>query len=165
MTLRQAVMAILMLLVAWVLAIPQVYAAESAQQTLDEYIDTQCSRHCVTPNKLIEAVALASFANELDPSLLLAVIRVESAFNTRASNLGNVGLTQTLLRYHRPKYRGRNVYDVHANVEVGSSILRDCLKSRRQNLDKALRCYNGNADPKYPTKVRAAMREIRRLAL
>lgn len=156
----KAIRAILIMLAMWVTMITQSYAGD---RTLGEYIQTKCSKHCVTPERLAEGLLLSAMTNDLDPSLLLAVVRVESAFNTRASNQGNVGLTQTLLRYHKPKYRGRNVYDVHANLEVGGSVLRDCLKRRKHNLDKALRCYNGNADPRYPYKVRTALREIRAL--
>lgn len=81
-------------------------------------------------------------------SLLTAVISKESSFKTKVVSPNKaVGLTQVVPRWHQDKIKGRNLFDINTNVEVGATILRDCLDKAKGNEVNALRCYSG-----YPGK-------------
>lgn len=122
--------------------------------------------------------------NELDPMLVLAVIRCESAFNNYAvSHVGAMGLMQVMPDtgvYLADKAgfrlgRHSNLFDSELNVELGTSYLADLIQ-RFGTVEKALVAYNAGpglakrilARPGarerfmagYPAKV---MREFRRL--
>jgi len=105
----------------------------------------------------------------LDPLLLLAVIAIESRYNPYAeSSVGAQGLMQVMTRVHQDKFDklgdGAHALDPIANIRVGSTILKDCIK-RRGSVDAGLACYVGATGPSdggYGAKVQA---ERRRLAL
>lgn len=130
--------------------------------TLYDYIKVNCLKKCVDSEELWREINLASDQMRLDPKLLLAVVRVESAFVISARNKSNVGLSQVNLRYHKPKFKG-NYFDVGENIRVGASILNDCLKKHKQNVRKSLTCYNGGGTQGYDKKVLVAYKEISRL--
>ena len=93
--------------------------------------------------------------HKIDPLILLAVMKKESTFNRRARSSHNAqGLMQVMPRWHKDKIRGRDLYSVPVNIEVGSKILSDCLDKGKGNLNKALRCYTGGHNPKYYADVR-----------
>ena len=85
---------------------------------------------------------------KISKSLLTAVISKESSFKTKVVSPSKaVGLTQVVPKWHQDKIRGRNLFDINTNVEVGATILRDCLVKSKGNEVNALRCYSG-----YPGK-------------
>jgi hypothetical protein len=105
---------------------------------------------------------------KLDPLLLLAVIAVESRYNPFAeSSVGAQGLMQVMTSVHQAKfdaYGNKGPLDPVANIRVGASILRDCIK-RRGSVAGGLACYVGSSGPNdggYGDKVQA---ERRRLAV
>lgn len=106
--------------------------------------------------------------HNVKPTLLLGIIATESSFKQHAvSSHGAVGLTQVLPKWHQDKIQGRDLYDLHVNLEVGSRILGDCFKSRRNQVS-ALACYNGatteDSVTRYVTKVTTKKQEILKLA-
>jgi soluble lytic murein transglycosylase-like protein len=83
----------------------------------------------------------------LDPMLILAVISVESRFNPIAeSPMGAKGLMQIIPKFHTDKFNelgGVNAaFEPGANIWVGASILRDCLR-RAGDIAAALQLYVG----------------------
>jgi len=100
--------------------------------------------------------------HKIDPLLLLAIIRSESTFNSNAgSSEGARGLMQVLPRWHRDKIRGRNINDVKVNIEVGTTIINDCLNKYNDNVNRALGCYLGGRSAKYVAKSSATHRELK----
>jgi soluble lytic murein transglycosylase-like protein len=82
-------------------------------------------------------------ARQLDPTLILAVMAVESSFNPFAqSPVGAQGLMQVLTRVHDDKYEafGGNhaAFDPVSNLRVGVQVLKDCI-ARAGSLHDGLR--------------------------
>jgi soluble lytic murein transglycosylase len=122
--------------------------------------------------------------NNVDPLLVVAVIRCESSFNNYAvSHVGAMGLMQVMPdtgKYLADKAgfrlgRSSNLFDAETNVELGTAYLADLIQ-RFGTVEKALVAYNAGpglakrilAKPEsrkkfmagYPTKV---VKEFRKL--
>lgn len=93
-----------------------------------------------------EAFALSE-TTQIDATVILAVMAVESRFNPFAqSSVGAQGLMQVLTRVHTDKYEpygGRMAaFDPITNLRVGVQVLQDCIK-RAGSLEGGLRLYVG----------------------
>lgn len=105
---------------------------------------------------------------KIKPTLAIGLIASESGFRKNAiSSEGAVGYTQVLPKYHQDKIRGRNIYDMSVNIEVGMKILGDCTRAKK-NLNAALGCYSGSTTQdkaaKYANFVRHNETKITHLA-
>ncbi|MBA4176199.1 MAG: lytic transglycosylase [Leptothrix sp. (in: Bacteria)] len=85
----------------------------------------------------------------LDPTLILAIMAIESSFNPFAqSPVGAQGLMQVLTRVHDDKYEafgGRHAaFDPITNLRVGVQVLKECIQ-RAGSLEEGLRYYVGAA--------------------
>jgi len=109
-----------------------------------------------------EAWSLGQRVN-LEPTLILAIIAIESSFNPFAqSPVGAQGLMQVLTRVHDDKYEafGGNLaaFDPLTNLRVGVQVLKDCI-AKAGSLEGGLRYYVGaanlNDDGGYAFKVLA----------
>jgi soluble lytic murein transglycosylase-like protein len=102
-------------------------------------IDEAESRH------LIDKVLAYSAMYSVDPILVVGIIATESGFDREAlSHTGAIGYMQVHPRWHKDKYKGRDIWATETNVETGILILKDCLKRHGvANYDAALACYNG----------------------
>lgn len=102
---------------------------------------------------IVSNVYAESYSNNLNPQLVLAVIKQESNFNKFArSRAGAKGLMQVMPKWHRDKLKGRNPYSEKVSIEVGSIIFRDCLDKFSNNKKRAFSCYSGGAK-NYMSKV------------
>jgi hypothetical protein len=108
----------------------------------------------------------------LDPTLILAVIAVESSFNPFAqSSMGAQGLMQVMTRIHDGKYErfggARAAFDPVSNLRVGVQVLKECI-ARAGSLEGGLKHYVGAAhfadDGGYAGKVLAEQANLRRIA-
>ncbi len=95
-----------------------------------------------------EAWALGQRA-KLDPTLILAVMAIESRFNPFAqSPVGAQGLMQVMTHVHDDKYEsfGGNhaAFDPISNLRVGVQVLKECI-ARAGSLHDGLRFYVGAA--------------------
>ena len=97
----------------------------------------------------------------LDPTLILAIMAVESSFNPFAqSAVGAQGLMQVMTRVHDDKYEAfggtRAAFDPISNLRVGALVLKDCI-ARAGSVQQGLRHYVGAAlqenDGGYATRV------------
>lgn len=93
-----------------------------------------------------EAWALGDRAR-LDPTLILAVVAVESSFNPLAqSSVGAQGLMQVMTRVHDDKYEAfggeRAALDPLTNLRVGVQVLKECIQ-RAGSIHLGLRSYVG----------------------
>ena len=108
----------------------------------------------------------------LDPTLILAVMAIESRFNPYAqSPVGAQGLMQVLTRVHTDKYDDYGgamaAFDPLSNLRVGVKVLQDCIK-QAGSVEGGLRLYVGAVTTDgsgYITKVMAEHLRIRSVAL
>jgi Transglycosylase SLT domain len=96
-----------------------------------------------------EAWAIGHLA-KLDPTLILAIMAVESSFNPFAqSSVGAQGLMQVMTKLHDDKYErfGGNhaAFDPVTNLRVGVQVLKECI-ARAGSLEAGLRFYVGAAN-------------------
>ena len=108
----------------------------------------------------------------LDPTLILAIMAVESSFNPFAqSSVGAQGLMQVMTKVHDDKYEafgGKHAaFDPVSNLRVGVQVLKECI-SRAGSLEAGLRYYVGAAnledDGGYAGKVLAEQNNLRLVA-
>ena len=108
----------------------------------------------------------------LDPTLILAIMAIESSFNPFAqSPVGAQGLMQVMTRVHDDKYEAyggvRAAFDPVANLRVGVQVLKECI-ARAGSLEAGLRYYVGAAisgeDGGYVGKVLAEQLHLRQVA-
>jgi hypothetical protein len=83
----------------------------------------------------------------LDPTLILAIMAVESRFNPFAqSAVGAQGLMQVMTKVHNDKYEafGGNhaAFDPVTNLRVGVQVLKECI-ARAGSLEAGLKFYVG----------------------
>jgi len=95
-----------------------------------------------------EAWAIGQRAG-LDPTLILAIVAIESRFNPFAqSPVGAQGLMQVMTRVHDDKYEsfGGNhaAFDPISNLRVGVQVLKECI-ARAGSVQEGLRFYVGAA--------------------
>ncbi len=95
-----------------------------------------------------EAWAIGQRAS-LDPTLILAVIAIESSFNPFAqSPVGAQGLMQVMTRVHDDKYGPfggtHAAFDPITNLRVGVQVLKECI-ARAGSVAEGLRHYVGAA--------------------
>lgn len=121
----------------------------------------------VTTDKDIVSIVETAFEHgikhNIDPLLILSLISVESTFNKKARNKSTAsGLMQVVPKWHRDKIKGRNIYTISVNLEVGSNILKNCLEKNSQKLNAAMECYSGGAGKPYLKKVSQTYKSLRR---
>ncbi len=111
----------------------------------------QSHKYRIAPEPLsalvVEAYELGQRA-KLDPTLILAVIAIESGFNPFAqSPMGAQGLMQVMTQVHSDKYDlfgGKlAAFDPLANLRVGVKVLQDCIERAGGSLEGGLRLYVG----------------------
>jgi soluble lytic murein transglycosylase-like protein len=104
--------------------------------------------------KIVKWVYAYSVQYEIDPNLIFRLIKVESTFNRKArSKADGQGLMQVVPKWHREKLKGKNLYTVKDNIEVGTKILRQ-YKDQYPSINRALRAYNGSHRSNvYPRKI------------
>jgi hypothetical protein len=132
-------------------------------------------RYSVAPepiSRLVqEAWKLGQQAN-MEPTLVLAVMAIESGFNPFAqSHVGAQGLMQVMTRVHHDKYAifgGQNAaFDPVTNLRVGVQVLKDCIR-RAGSLQGGLKYYVGAAnmldDGGYAAKVLAEQAYLKQVA-
>lgn len=132
-------------------------------------------KYRVAPEPLSALVAEAFEIGQrvqLDPTLILAVMAVESRFNPFAqSPVGAQGLMQVMTRVHTDKYEDFGgqlaAFDPVSNLRVGVRVLQDCIK-RAGSIEGGLRLYVGAVTTDgswYIDKVMAEHARIRSVAL
>lgn len=87
---------------------------------------------------------------KLDPTLILAVMAIESNFNPFAqSPVGAQGLMQVMTKVHSDKYESFGgklaAFDPLTNLRVGARILQDCI-AQAGSTEGGLRSYVGAAN-------------------
>lgn len=109
-------------------------------------------RYRVAPEpvaRLVQEAWEIGQAARLEPTLILAVMAVESSFNPFAqSPVGAQGLMQVMTRVHNEKYEpfggSHAAFDPVTNLRVGVQVLREYV-SRSGSIEMGLRWYVGAA--------------------
>ena len=108
----------------------------------------------------------------LDPTLILAIMAVESSFNPFAqSAVGAQGLMQVMTKVHNDKYEAfggtHAAFDPVTNLRVGVQVLKECI-ARAGSLEAGLRYYVGAGnqveDSGYAVKVLSEQNALRLVA-
>lgn len=132
-------------------------------------------RYRVAPepiSRLVKEAWMVGDRVNLDPTLILAIMAVESSFNPFAqSAVGAQGLMQVMTRVHDDKYEafGGNfaAFDPVTNLRVGAQVLKECI-SRAGSLEAGLRYYVGASnlpdDGGYAGKVLAEQGHLKMVA-
>ena len=132
-------------------------------------------KYSIAPEPLSALVAEAYEAGgrvKLEPTLILAVMAVESGFNPFAqSNVGAQGLMQVMTKVHSDKYQyfggQMAAFDPLTNLRVGVKVLQECI-SRARSLEGGLKFYVGAAnmddDGGYAAKVLAEYGRLQQVA-
>jgi hypothetical protein len=132
-------------------------------------------KYKVAPEPLSALVAEAyeiGIRIKLDPTLILAVMAVESGFNPFAqSPVGAQGLMQVMTKVHSDKYENFGgklaAFDPLTNLRVGVRVLQECI-SRAGSMEGGLRYYVGAAnlqdDGGYASKVMAEHARLQSVA-
>lgn len=123
-------------------------------------------KYNVAPEPLSVLVAEAFDIGQkakLDPTLILAIMAIESGFNPFAqSPVGAQGLMQVMTNVHHAKYENFGgklaAFDPVTNLRVGVKVLQECI-ARAGSVEAGLRFYVGAAnlesDGGYAAKVMA----------
>ncbi|MEO8022849.1 lytic transglycosylase domain-containing protein [Polaromonas sp.] len=123
-------------------------------------------KYGVAPEPLSVLVAEAFEIGQkakLDPTLILAIMAIESGFNPFAqSPVGAQGLMQVMTKIHHDKYENFGgklaAFDPVTNLRVGVKVLQECI-ARAGSVEAGLRFYVGAAnlesDGGYAAKVMA----------
>jgi len=142
------------------------------QATLANWI---ARRYKVAPEPVAALVQEAFTIGQragLDPTLILAIMAVESSFNPFAqSAVGAQGLMQVMTRVHDDKYvafgGNRAAFDPISNLRVGVQVLKECI-ARAGSVQEGLRYYVGAAllegDGGYASRVMLEQSHMRRVA-
>jgi hypothetical protein len=109
---------------------------------------------------------------KLDPTLILAVMAIESGFNPFAqSPVGAQGLMQVMTQIHSDKYKSFGgklaAFDPVSNLRVGVKVLQECI-ARAGSVEGGLRLYVGASNQEteggYTAKVLAEYSRLQQVA-
>jgi Transglycosylase SLT domain len=132
-------------------------------------------KYRVAPEPLSALVAEAYSIGKrtrLDPTLILAIMAIESGFNPFAqSPVGAQGLMQVMTQIHSDKYDGFGgklaAFDPVTNLRVGVKVLQECI-ARAGSVEGGLKFYVGAAnlehDDGYGSKVLAEYNRLQMVA-
>jgi len=132
-------------------------------------------KYGVAPEPLSVLVAEAFEIGQkakLDPTLILAIMAIESGFNPFAqSPVGAQGLMQVMTKIHHDKYENFGgklaAFDPVTNLRVGVKVLQECI-ARAGSIEAGLKFYVGAAnletDGGYAAKVMAEHARLQAVA-
>jgi hypothetical protein len=125
-------------------------ALDRQQQAVAQWI---ARRYRVAPepiSRLVQEAWVVGRKAGIEPTLILAIMAVESSFNPFAqSSMGAQGLMQVMTRVHDDKYEPfggtHAAFDPVTNLRVGVQVLKECIR-RAGSVEGGLRHYVGAAN-------------------
>ncbi len=120
------------------------------QAAVAKWISRRYSVAIEPVSRLVQEAWTIGERTKLDPTLILAIVAIESRFNPFAqSAVGAQGLMQVMTRIHGDKYEAfggdHAAFDPISNLKVGVQVLRECI-ARAGGLEEGLRWYVGAAN-------------------
>ena len=143
-----------------------------AQAAIAAWLSRRYNIAPLAMRELVSSAWQAGHEEHLDPTLILAVMAVESSFNPfAASSVGATGLMQVMPIVHQDKfapYGGVQAsIDPKVNVRVGAAVLKTAI-ARGGSLQQGLRMYVGATTEAtsggYAAKVLGEQERLRRVA-
>jgi hypothetical protein len=143
------------------------------QQSIAQWLSR---RYSVAPEPIGRLVQEAWYVGGkagVDPTLILAMMAIESSFNPFAqSPVGAQGLMQVMTKIHQDKYQKFGgelaAFDPVTNLRVGVQVLKECISRGGGSVEEGLRFYVGAAllphDEGYINKVLAEQNHIKQVA-
>ncbi len=128
-------------------------------------MSTRLARWVPDPNtrfELLRTVHAEAKRVEISPSLVLAIIETESAFDRFAiSVVGAQGLMQIMPFWTKEIGRAQdNLFEIQTNLRYGCTIIKHYLDLEKGDLPRALQRYNGSLGKrKYVDKVVTALHD------
>lgn len=140
-----------------ILLIAVIMTAPSYADTTRDWVVAN-SHSKVTPataHRIVNEAVSAGSRHDVDPILILAVMRMESGYREKVvSREGATCLMQVIPRWHREKIGKRNLVDINTCIDVGTRILKEYRLLCRQDIKCTLTKYSGG-DRKYAAAVLA----------
>jgi transglycosylase-like protein with SLT domain len=145
---------------------------ESREASVAQYLSRRYHVADEAVRPLVLAAREAGRESQLDPTLILAVMAVESSLNPFAeSPVGAQGLMQVMTSVHATRFGldgdQHNALEPVANIRVGSAILSDAIR-RGGSLERGLQLYSGAGnlrdDGGYGLRVLSEMARLRMAA-
>lgn len=124
----------------------QIVKNNEFSQLLDDAMNnsgpTSVSSKTATPAEITKLIDVSAHKYGVDPKLIAAVAKNESAFNPQAvSSAGAVGIMQ--LMPETAKALGvHNLYDPQENIDGGVKYLKELLTTFNGDVTKAVAAYN-----------------------
>ncbi len=141
------VLTILLTAVSLATSVGQATAQEIERSWRDRLADYITETYRISNASIIvDSVMKISEEKDIEPTLLLAIIHVESRFQSRARNQsGARGLMQILYPAHKEKFSTlADAYVPEHNIKAGANIWKDC-EDRSKTFKQTSRCYSGGA--------------------
>lgn len=141
-------------------------------QRIANYLSKKYQVSSEATQLIVSAAYMTGHDTGVDPTLILAVMAIESRFNPFAeSGMGAQGLMQVIPKYHLDKFEElggkEQVLNPVSNIKVGALILKDYIV-RFGGVEPALKAYSGAAiaedDAGYAAKVLGERDRIRAAA-
>jgi soluble lytic murein transglycosylase-like protein len=160
-----SLMALLLVLFPSFAGADEIFKSQTERATMIEWVSDNAAidLSAAKVKSIITQVYQRAAESQLDPLLILSVIKVESGFKERSVSSGGAkGLLQVIPFWHRDKFKGRNPMNPAVSIEVGTRVLKECWDKSSGNRLKTLSCYSGGGGKKYYNKVMAQFRDMRR---
>ena len=117
------------------------FGHDSAQSANAKIMMANSHGHQATQDEIDQAVVMAAARHNVDPTLVRAVIKVESNFNSNAvSSKGAMGLMQLMPKTAR-ELKVKNPFDPEQNIDAGVRHLKYLLENYRGDVNLTLAAY------------------------
>lgn len=118
-----------------------VFEEDQQTQRLIQFVASRFKKPESLISKIVHAAQKYARPDFPKTEDILAVIAVESTFNTNAHHRGSWGLMQIEAKSHRKRYDGEALTSIDTNVRVGSEVLNEYYASTGSR-SKAIMAYN-----------------------
>lgn len=146
------------------------------QQKIVAYIkDSRPQISDTVANKLADAIIQNSWKYNIPIDIQLAIATRESRFDQYAlGKVGELGFFQVNTKAHvdrifrmldSKEISNKNIYDPYTNASLQANIMRSCMIQKKNNISKAVACYNGAgpAAVQYAAETLALAAKIRKV--
>jgi soluble lytic murein transglycosylase-like protein len=136
-------------------ALPVAYAPAPEVAALSRDIARRFKVSETEASTITRQAFAAAREHGVEPMLVLAVVAVESGYQSDAVNpaSGAMGLMQVLAKWHPEKIQRiggeSQLLSITPNLDVGTAILAEYLRRERGDVDGALRRYSGSLTAQY----------------